>query len=133
MKSWIESFVGSQEIVLLDSDKRVRERLLFNVSSMVNNTIVPKLRGKVQHDLNQEMKALKEHAKDVKNSSIMNLRDSFAKRIIGLPTLSITSCSQPKTLNDSYWWTQVDALSNGSNSLININYSTMVSYMISIF
>ncbi len=134
IKSWIESFVGSQEIVCLVSYERVRQRLpIKNLSFMVNNTIEPELRGKVQHDLNQEMKALKEHAKDVENSCIMKLRESFAKRIIGLPTLSITSCSQQKAWIDSYRGTQADAPSNGSNSLININYSKMVSYMISIF
>jgi hypothetical protein len=133
IKSWIESFVGSQEIDFLVSHKKVRERLPKSLSFMVNNTIEPELKGKVQHDLSQEMMALKKDAKDVEKSCIMNLRETFAKKIIGLPTLSITRCSQPKALIDSYWGTQADAPSNGSDSLININYSKMVSYMISIF
>jgi hypothetical protein len=133
IKSWIESFVGSQEIDFLVSHKKVRERLPKSLSFMVNNTIEPELKGKVQHDLRQEMMALKKRAKDVEKSCIMNLRETFAKKIIGLPTLSITRCSQPKALIDSYWGTQADAPSNGSDSLININYSKMVSYMISIF
>ncbi len=130
MPADVEEMPPDREVIIACCDiyKKVRDAFHAKVAMMVKNNIVPLLRTKVRNDLDQEMKELKEHAKDEERSYIINLRQNFSQKRSELPTLSITGCS-PKDR------TTVGKIANWCRGLPNdssivINFTKEVSQII---